>query len=232
MGLSSSEMKRLIEIGLTPEALLLVTEIIEERDASRGTVTTPVTEAGANSPMTPAERARKYREKKKLEAVEQPPQSVTEPVTIVTEPVTEPVTFSPTPPKDNTLSQVGIEEGKKEVTTRARGTRLPADFVPDEASEATARELKFSNRDWKQALQEFRDYWAGVPGAKGCKLDWQATFRNSIRRFAERRHHGKPTHQSAMAAAFDNLERKIGAHRDPDDGSGGLEQPNPSGLAY
>lgn len=228
MGLSSSEMKRLIEIGLTPEALLLVTEIIEERDASRTTVTNVVTEAGENSPMTPAERARKYREKKKLEADGQPVKTVT----IVTEPVTENVTIPPTPPKDNSLSQVGIEEGKKEVSARARGSRLPDDFVPDETCEATARELKFTNRDWKQALQEFRDYWAGVPGAKGCKLDWQATFRNSIRRFAERRHHGKPTHQSAMAAAFDNLERKIGEHRDSDDGPDRIEQSDPSGLAY
>ena len=221
MGLTSSEMKRLIDIGLTPEALLLVTEIIEARDARHGTVTNRVTDSNRTAPMTPAERARRYRENRRSGGAEpsQPP-------------VTETVTISPTPPKNNTLSQTGIEEGKKEVSARPRGTRLPAEFVPDETAEALARELKFTNGDWKQSLQEFRDYWAGVPGAKGCKLDWQATFRNSIRRFAERRHHGRNSNQSAMAAAFDNLERKIGGHRSPDDGAEGLEREDPSGLAY
>lgn len=28
---------------------------------------------------------------------------------------------------------------------------------------------------------EFRDYWTAVPGAKGCKLDWLATWRNRVR---------------------------------------------------
>jgi hypothetical protein len=29
---------------------------------------------------------------------------------------------------------------------------------------------------------EFRDYWISVPGSKGVKLDWLATWRNWIRR--------------------------------------------------
>jgi len=29
--------------------------------------------------------------------------------------------------------------------------------------------------------EKFRDYWAGVPGAKGRKLDWPATWRNFVR---------------------------------------------------
>lgn len=28
---------------------------------------------------------------------------------------------------------------------------------------------------------EFVDYWRGVPGAKGTKLDWEATWRNRMR---------------------------------------------------
>lgn len=28
---------------------------------------------------------------------------------------------------------------------------------------------------------EFVDYWRGVPGAKGAKLDWEATWRNRMR---------------------------------------------------
>jgi hypothetical protein len=33
----------------------------------------------------------------------------------------------------------------------------------------------------------FTDYWQGIPGAKGRKLDWQATWRNWMRREDERR---------------------------------------------
>jgi hypothetical protein len=29
---------------------------------------------------------------------------------------------------------------------------------------------------------EFRDYWVAVPGSKGCKLDWLATWRNWVRK--------------------------------------------------
>ncbi|MCA9101921.1 MAG: hypothetical protein KDA63_12250, partial [Planctomycetales bacterium] len=36
---------------------------------------------------------------------------------------------------------------------------------------------------------KFIDYWKAIPGSKGRKVDWDATFRNWIRRAAER----KPT---------------------------------------
>ena len=29
--------------------------------------------------------------------------------------------------------------------------------------------------------EKFRDYWIGVPGARGTKLDWPATWRNFVR---------------------------------------------------
>lgn len=32
----------------------------------------------------------------------------------------------------------------------------------------------------------FRDFWIAVPGAKGLKLDWEATWRNRIREVASR----------------------------------------------
>lgn len=139
-------------------------------------------------------------------------------------PLTPPIIPPPPPPPPG-------DEPEPPVKTR-KGTRLPEDFIPDSSCEATARELKFSNGDWKRALQEFRDYWAGVPGQKGTKLDWQATFRNSLRRYAERKTYGKPANQAAMEAAFDNLEGKISQHRHPDDGPEGPQPPDPSGLAY
>lgn len=34
-------------------------------------------------------------------------------------------------------------------------------------------------------LAKFRDYWAALPGQKGVKTDWPATWRNWVRRAAE-----------------------------------------------
>lgn len=137
----------------------------------------------------------------------------------------------PPPPPAGKLAQIGKLQPEDGGPNR-KGTRLAADFVPGQAAEDLARELKFTKADWTMAQQEFRDYWAGVPGAKGYKLDWQATFRNSIRRYAERKPYGKSNGQSVMAAAFDRLEGKISEYRGADDGADQPQQPDDSGLAY
>lgn len=59
-----------------------------------------------------------------------------------------------------------------------RGTRLGLKELP-EPWERWAEE-KAPDLDPKAAFEEFRNYWIAVPGAKGVKLDWFATFRNSV----------------------------------------------------
>jgi hypothetical protein len=67
-----------------------------------------------------------------------------------------------------------IGKQKKE----ARGSRITRDSVmPDECRKFA---LEY-HRDPDAAWAEFVDYWVGVPGARGLKLDWPATFRNRIR---------------------------------------------------
>ena len=71
--------------------------------------------------------------------------------------------------------------------SKARGTRLPDGWQPDQAL-----------ADWTRAnapaaangleVERFRDYWAAQPGAKGRKADWAATWRNWARRFQEQAH--------------------------------------------
>jgi uncharacterized protein YdaU (DUF1376 family) len=51
-----------------------------------------------------------------------------------------------------------------------RGTRLPEDWKPKE------------HLDRMDEFDAFRDYWIAVPGQRGVKLDWDATWRNWIRR--------------------------------------------------
>jgi len=68
--------------------------------------------------------------------------------------------------------------------TDPKGHRLPEDWAPSRADCAFAAELGL---DADEVAAEFRDYWNGVPGARGRKLDWSATFRNSVRMQAKRR---------------------------------------------
>ena len=77
------------------------------------------------------------------------------------------------------------EKDKLTLIPKSRGARLADDFHPDDSCARLARELKFTQSQWDTCLAEFRDYWKGVAGAKAVKTDWQATFRNQIRRFAE-----------------------------------------------
>lgn len=65
-----------------------------------------------------------------------------------------------------------------------RGTRLAANWEPDIEDRAFAEQLGL---DADAQAAEFRDYWCGVPGAKGCKLDWSATWRNRCRDVAAKR---------------------------------------------
>jgi hypothetical protein len=60
----------------------------------------------------------------------------------------------------------------------ARGTRLPAGWVPEPNARRFAVDLGL-NPD--AVLEQFRDYWRALPGTKGSKLDWTATWRNWCR---------------------------------------------------
>ena len=69
-------------------------------------------------------------------------------------------------------------------SSESRGTRLPDDWVPDQAL-----------ADWTRAnapaaanaveVERFRDYWIAQPGAKGRKTNWTATWRNWARKCQE-----------------------------------------------
>lgn len=70
---------------------------------------------------------------------------------------------------------------------RARGTRIPENFVSSEEARAVCEEMGLAGAEAVEALAEFRDFWVGVPGVKGTKLDWPATLRNRLRDVGRRR---------------------------------------------
>lgn len=114
-----------------------------------------------------------------------------------------PAPAAPEPPR--TIIEPSVNP--QEVALRAprakaapKGHRLPEDWAPSLDDRAFAEE---KGLDPNEVAAEFRDYWTGVPGAKGMKLDWNATFRNSVRMQAKRRQTRREP-ESKLAWVLDN----------------------------
>ena len=84
---------------------------------------------------------------------------------------------------------------EKKAKSEPKATRLPEFFAvgPDETGEWPVPDFYTEfceslgwtiNETFDEALV-FRDYWLAVPGPKGKKTDWEATWRNWIRRADE-----------------------------------------------
>jgi hypothetical protein len=80
------------------------------------------------------------------------------------------------------------DSSTKSQSAAKRGTRIHSAFaITPEMREWARKDVPLVNIDAK--LPEFIDYWTGVAGEKGVKLDWEATWRNGMRKqqgFAER----------------------------------------------
>lgn len=88
---------------------------------------------------------------------------------------------------------------------RKRATRLPEDFAVTDAMKAwAAAEAPHCNR---RDHDEFCDYWRALPGQRGTKLDWVATWRNAMRRASDRRgsgiRPGRPMPAERLASALE-----------------------------
>lgn len=69
---------------------------------------------------------------------------------------------------------------------RGRGSRLPADWEPGDAGMAFAAQQGLINGKAQAELAKFRDHWSAATGQSASKADWQATWRNWVRRSVER----------------------------------------------
>jgi hypothetical protein len=112
-------------------------------------------------------------------------------------------------PKEPSVTSVGGCGGKAVAQSApvARGTRLPDNWMPDH-DVIDAMRQQFPHVDLKAVHDEFADYWRAVPGAKGRKTDWNATWRNRVREVAGRQQgraapngHKIPASDAAFAAA-------------------------------
>lgn len=62
-----------------------------------------------------------------------------------------------------------------------RGSRMTIENLPEDWRAFV--ESEDADLDPDRLFQNFRDYWLGVSGSKGCKCDWFATWRNNVRSF-------------------------------------------------
>lgn len=119
--------------------------------------------------------------------------------------------------RHNTLNGIQpIAEAEAEANTKAKtraeaatASRLPADWVPSDSDQGFCTATR-PDLDCKAVADAFRDYWASVPGAKGRKLDWSATWRNWVRK--ENRARTGPASQSLhdkRAATIQGLTRPL-----------------------
>jgi uncharacterized protein YdaU (DUF1376 family) len=92
----------------------------------------------------------------------------------------EPSAKAPQSPIPNNQSKAEATSKAEARSAKSRGTRLPTDWTPDTELIGWARAER-SGVDLTTETAKFRDYWIAKPGASGCKLDWDATFRNWIR---------------------------------------------------
>jgi hypothetical protein len=67
---------------------------------------------------------------------------------------------------------------------KTRGTRLPADWQPDE-SDILKLKREFPGFNLASELENFRDYWTAKAGAAATKMDWRATYRIWMRKAAK-----------------------------------------------
>lgn len=93
----------------------------------------------------------------------------------------------------------------------ARGERLPEGWHP--TPEPALVQRLGGQEQAAREFERFTDYWRAQPGAKGRKADWQATWRNWLRKAADDRPRQtglQPSRGAIMAAAWD---AKAAEHR-------------------
>jgi len=162
---STRERKNLVNAGLWEEASGGVQFVNwSERNPSKEQVET-ARQAAAERQRHARDRAKSQRESRRDNSVSHGPPNPTQP--------------NPTQKKEDEANASSSREPRK------RGQRLPDGWIPD-APLVAAMTAECPTVDQRSEHPKFVDYWRSQPGQKGTKVDWDATWRNWIRRAAER----------------------------------------------
>ena len=82
-----------------------------------------------------------------------------------------------------------------------RGTRLDPSFVPSEASRVAVI-TDHPTLDLRREHAKFVDYWTAKPGQNATKVDWDATWRNWMRKAGEDLARHRPANRDQFAGAI------------------------------
>lgn len=179
---------KLVRVGLWQET---------ERDGERGWLFNGWSEPGRNltSEQVKAERAatadRQRRFRNRVKGTGAPTERTDDRNAVtnasVTDPrngaVTDPLPFLSLPTEE--VLRTSSLPPRKRAAAATKGTRIPDDFTLTDDMR-TWGQANHPTVDGERETAAFIDYWRSTPGAKGVKLDWQATWRNWIRRAADR----------------------------------------------
>jgi len=111
----------------------------------------------------------------------------------ISEPISEPYTPPLVPPNPKTDAAPSAPPDTR------RGTRLPENWVLPKSWGNWAVSQGLSESRIREISEVFSDYWHSIPGEKGRKVDWEATWRNWVRREKE-----KPKRNSTKESRISN----------------------------
>ncbi|MFN3582913.1 DUF1376 domain-containing protein [Phenylobacterium sp.] len=112
---------------------------------------------------------------------------VRENVPLLEHETTENQSVTPLEKRREEKSRVEAAQAPDPPAGRRRGERIKPDWRPSADDVAFAVREGFTEREVGGIGERFRDYWTAAPGNSAVKLDWSATWRNWVRREAERR---------------------------------------------
>lgn len=108
----------------------------------------------------------------------------------------------PTPPKEITSQKINP-------TSRAKAkSDLPDDWQPDAKTWMLADELGFTSQEAWDQLERMRDWAKNADGGKGRKSDWNAAFRNWLKRASDDRRNRPQTsrQRNGIHATLDAID--------------------------
>jgi len=154
-------------------------------------------------------RMRNYRNRLKLQQVAKANDVATETVT-VTQPLRNEASTRDLLTSSFLLSEDPLKkESKREVVARARGTRLKTGEWLTQPFIDEAIKLGVPAGRVASLWDEFVDYWAALPGSRGTKLDWLATWRNRIRQTVSKGQGNGKTSPDHSLGGFSGLAAKL-----------------------
>ncbi|UVK61379.1 helix-turn-helix DNA binding domain protein [Microbacterium phage Gingerbug] len=107
-------------------------------------------------------------------------------------------------------------------TTRKRATRIPDPFIVTAEMWEWCKGKGFDPAWAREQTERFVDYWRGIPGQRGTKLDWPGTWRNWLRRSWDDRR--APSTGSSARETPDERFRRLMAQAEAMDTQGGAER--------